>query len=219
MRTGNRIIFAATALFLLPLAMSAQSAQEIDTTSFNALEYSMQKRYRPQNEAFVSNTFMDNTFIRGGIGTCGLFRNSISGYSSGPCVSFSVGKMFTPLNAVSIDGTFSEFRRSADGVRVWRAGVGVSHHFDWTSYFFGYSHSRVFNISSIEGAEVGLVRTSGTYSAALMVNFGIDFRARIAHETDLFFTPRLMLGNDRMDGTSSPDRCHLGYGFNFGVHK
>lgn len=99
MRTGNRIIFAATALFLLPLAMSAQSAQEIDTTSFNALEYSMQKRYRPQNEAFVANTFMDNTFIRGGIGTCGLFRNSISGYSSGPCVSFSVGKMFTPLNA------------------------------------------------------------------------------------------------------------------------
>ena len=64
MRTGNRIIFAATALFLLPLAMSAQSAQEIDTTSFNALEYSMQKRYRPQNEAFVANTFMDNTFIR-----------------------------------------------------------------------------------------------------------------------------------------------------------
>lgn len=219
MRTGNRIIFAAMALFLLPLAMSGQSAQEIDTTSFNALEYSMQKRYRPQNEAFVADTFMDNTFIRGGIGTCGLFRNSISGYSSGPCVSFSVGKMFTPLNAVSIDGTFSEFRRSADGVRVWRAGVGASHHFDWTSYFFGYSPSRVFNISSIEGAEAGLVRTSGTYSAALMVNFGIDFRARIAHETDLFFTPRLMLGNDRMDGTSSPDRCHLGYGFNFGVHK
>ena len=55
------------ALFFLPLAMSAQSAQEIDTTSFNALEYSMQKRYRPQNEAFVSNTFMDNTFIRGGL--------------------------------------------------------------------------------------------------------------------------------------------------------
>lgn len=88
MRTGNRIIFAATALFLLPLAMSGQSAQEIDTTSFNALEYSMQKRYRPQNEAFVANTFMDNTFIRGGVGTCGLFHNSISGYSSGPCVSF-----------------------------------------------------------------------------------------------------------------------------------
>ena len=104
-------------------------------------------------------------------------------------------------------------------MRVWRVSIGASHHFDWTSYFFGYSPSRVFNISSIEGAEVGLVRTSGTYSAALMVNFGIDFRARIAHETDFFFTPRLMLGNDRMDGTSSPDRCHLGYGFNFGVHK
>ena len=71
MRTGNRIIFAAMALFLLPLAMSAQ---EIDTTSFNALEYSMQKRYRPQNEAFVANTFMDNTFIRGGVGTLSLIH-------------------------------------------------------------------------------------------------------------------------------------------------
>ncbi len=214
MRMGSKLVSAALSLVFLPLGIQAQ---EVDTTSFNALEYSMQKRYRPRNEAFVSEKFLDNTFLRAGMGTVGLFRNSVSSYSQGPSVSVSVGKMFDPLNAVSVGGTVSEFRRNVDGVRVWRVGAGISHSFDFTSYFYGYSPSRIFNVSTVEGAEVSLVRTSGKYSAAVQVNMGIDLRARIAREMDIFFTPSFMLGNDGTDCLYSPDRCHIGYGFNFGL--
>lgn len=127
MRMGSKLVSAALSLVFLPLGIQAQ---EVDTTSFNALEYSMQKRYRPRNEAFVSEKFLDNTFMRAGMGTVGLFRNSVSSYSQGPSVSVSVGKMFDPLNAVSVGGTVSEFRRNVDGVRVWRVGAGISHSFD-----------------------------------------------------------------------------------------
>lgn len=51
MRMGSKLVSAALSLVFLPLGIQAQ---EVDTTSFNALEYSMQKRYRPRNEAFVS---------------------------------------------------------------------------------------------------------------------------------------------------------------------
>ena len=93
MRMGSKLVSAALSLVFLPLGIQAQ---EVDTTSFNALEYSMQKRYRPRNEAFVSEKFLDNTFLRAGMGTVGLFRNSVSSYSQGPSVSVSVGKMFDP---------------------------------------------------------------------------------------------------------------------------
>ena len=49
---GNSNMFAVLLLFiLLPVSVLAQ---EPDTLSFNALEYSMQKRYRPGNAGFVS---------------------------------------------------------------------------------------------------------------------------------------------------------------------
>ncbi len=86
MRMGSKLVSAALSLVFLPLGIQAQ---EVDTTSFNALEYSMQKRYRPRNEAFVSEKFLDNTFLRAGMGTVGLFRNSVSSYSQGPSVSVS----------------------------------------------------------------------------------------------------------------------------------
>ena len=199
MKMGNKhficFAFFALSLFLTPLSLPAQEVVA-DTSSFNALEFSMQKRYRPENEPFVSERFLDNTFLRLSVGSCGLFPNSASSYSQGPVASVYIGKMFGPLNAVSVGASVSEFRRNVDGVRVWRGGVGFSHSFNFSSYFYGYSPSRILSISTLEGAELGLVRAKGEYGAAMLLNVGLDMRAQIAREIELFFAPKILFGND-----------------------
>ena len=56
MKMGNKhficFAFFALSLFLMPLSLPAQEVVA-DTSSFNALEFSMQMRYRPVKETIV----------------------------------------------------------------------------------------------------------------------------------------------------------------------
>ena len=207
--------FLLFAVFLLfPIAVCAQ---EPDTLSFNALEFSMQKRYRPGNAAFVSDRFTDNTFLRVRAGSWSLFGNSVTGYSLGPSAGVSLGKMFSRFNGLSTGLSLGEIRRNTDGVRVWHLGADVSHIFDLTSYFYGYNPSRILSVSTVEGLELDLVRASGSSGVAARVHLGIDFRARVSRDAELFFRPDLIFGTDMLDRLPSPRNCHGGYAFNFGV--
>ncbi len=209
------LLAAAAALFLFAPAASGQEA--VDTTSFNALEYSMQKRYRPGDAEFVSNSFTDNTFIRFQAGSWRLFRNNVTGYAWGPSASISYGKMLNRYNGVSVGGTVGELGRNADAVRVWNIGIDASHSFDLVSYFSGYDPSRVFGISTVEGLELGAVHAAGGGSLSIKLHIGLDFRAAIASDFDIFFAPSLVFGNDGIDRAESPRKCHGGYAFNFGL--
>ena len=55
---------------MAPDSLAAEGV--VDSTmlegKFNALRYSMQKRYRPKDEPFVSGSFWDNTFVFAGGG-------------------------------------------------------------------------------------------------------------------------------------------------------
>ncbi len=220
MRTGNSISFWKSGLLVQLIFLilpAAASAQTVDTLSFNALEFSMQKRYRPGNAEFVSTKFSDNTFLRVQAGSWSLFGNSVTGYSAGPSATVSFGKMFSRFNGLSAGLSAGEIRRNTDGVRVWNVGADLSHNFDLTSYFYGYNPSRILSVSTVEGLGLDLLRSSGSFSLAAKLHLGIDFRARIADGSELFFHPALMLGTDMLDRLSSPRHCHGGYAFNFGV--
>ncbi len=207
--------------WLIPLTFllfpCAAAAQTVDTLNFNALEYSMQKRYRPGNAEFDAAKFTDNTFLRIQAGSWSLFRNSATGYSQGLYAGAGVGKMFSRFNGVSAGLSVGEISRNTDGARVWNVGGDISHIFDLTSYFYGYNPYRFFSVSTVEGVELDLLRSSGKWSLAGRVHFGVDFRARISRDFELFFQPSLMLGNDGLDALTSPRNCHGGYAFNYGL--
>lgn len=214
MRMVSRSNIFAVLLMLLPFSMRAQ---EPDTLSFNALEYSMQKRYRPANSEFVSAKFTDNTFISVKAGGWSLFSNSASGYSQGPVTGASVGKQLNVYNGLSVGLSGGSLRRNADGVRAWNACGDVSHRFDITSYFYGYRPSRILRVSTYEGAAVEIVRASGRSSLATKLFVGLEFSAQAARDLDIFFRPSLLFGSDGLDRLSSAARCHGGYSLDFGV--
>ena len=215
MRMVNRNIFVALLAFmLLPFSMRAQDS---DTSSFNALEFSMQKRYRPSDAKFVSGKFMDNTFLNVKAGGWSLFKNSTSGYSQGPAFGVSFGKQLNIYNGISLGLSGGGLLRNADGVCVWDVFVDISHSFDLTSYFRGYDPSRVLRVSTYEGAALGFVRASDRSSFGAKLLVGLEFNAQVARDLDIFFRPSLLFGSDGLDCLSSPARCHGGYSLDFGV--
>lgn len=219
MKMGNRKfksrLMCAAGLFVLCAATAF--AQETDSTGFNALKYSMQKRYRPENAEFISERFTDNTFLRIQAGSWSLFRNSATGYAPGLTLAASYGKMLNPFNGLSLGFTAGELRRHTDGARVWNAGLDLSHSFSLCSCFLGYDPSRILDVSTVEGVELDLTRCSGTYSASIRAHLGVDFRAQVARNTDLFFQPSLLIANDGADHLDSPYGFHGGYALNFGL--
>ncbi len=193
-----------------------------DSLGFNALRFSMQKRYRPANAPFKNERFLDNTFIRADAGSWSLFPYNSTTYSFGPKASLAVGKNFFPLHSFSVGVNIGEIRRNADAARVWSGGGEIGHSFDLTGLFHGYDPTRIFSVSTYEALGLDLDRTSGIssahkWTADVYLRFGLDFKAQIARNTEIYFRPSLIGGSQGLAAQTTASGCHFGYAFSFGV--
>lgn len=83
MKMITKYIIAAAGLLL---ASGVAFAGQADTTEFNALDYSMQKRYRPQDELFARHAFF---YLQAG--TEQYIRRSHSSFGWGPVAREQIG--------------------------------------------------------------------------------------------------------------------------------
>lgn len=158
MRMGSKLVSAALSLVFLPLGIQARRwiprvSMHWNTVCRNAIALGMRRLSRKNSWTIPFCVQEWVLWVCSAIPCQVILRDRPSRF---------VGKMFDPLNAVSVGGTVSEFRRNVDGVRVWRVGAGISHSFDFTSYFYGYSPSRIFNVSTIEGRKSRLYALPGS---------------------------------------------------------
>ena len=95
---------AAAAATALP-----QEAEAQDTTMINALDYSMQKRYRPENDPFANEKFTDNTYLGIHAGLFGLLPREENIYSSGLSFKITGGKWLNEYNALRLSLTYGQY--------------------------------------------------------------------------------------------------------------
>ena len=114
---ANKTLLCCAALCLF---CSFAQAQEVDTTGFNALEYSMQKRWRPSNSEFRGDRFSDNLTLSLGGGVEQLLERYTSSYSLGPLMRASIGKDLNITNNLFVGVSAGMFRRNRDGAKVLR---------------------------------------------------------------------------------------------------
>ena len=216
---------AASLVATLFLLWTPQTfAADADSLGFNALRFSMQKRYRPANAPFRSERFLDNTFIRADAGSWSLFPSDSYTYSFGPAASLAFGKNYTPLNAFSLGVNAREVRRNADAARNWSAGVEAGHSLDLTGLLHGYDPARILSVSTFGGVGVDYCRTTGIVSDHkntfdFYFRFALDFRAQVARDWDIYFRPAIIAGNEGLSNRTVSTRCEVGYGFSFGILK
>ena len=213
---ANKTLLCCAALCLF---CSFAQAQEVDTTGFNALEYSMQKRWRPSNSEFRGDRFSDNLTLSLGGGVEQLLERSTSSYSLGPLFRASLGKDLNITNNLFVGVSAGMFRRNRDGAKVLRGGLELGHSFDIASYFWGYDPDRKLGLGTVEALGINLSRASGQYRFSASVSLGLRLKAMVAKDFEFFFQPDVSFYTDGIDCSSAANwqKFDFGYGFSFGA--
>ncbi|MEG1685304.1 MAG: hypothetical protein RR319_05090 [Bacteroides sp.] len=186
---------------------------------FNALNYSLQKRYIAPGDTFTNKKWYDNTYfsVYGGIEK--LIARGLSDFGSGPVFGVTFGKMINKNNALRLSATSGWFTRRETTDKLLRFGAEVSHLFNITSYVNGFNPSRTFEISTLEG--IGYQYTSfenmGTHVGEL--HLGLNLKFHPAKRTDLFIEPRVTFYTDGVDHSEGKNwhNYDIGYGATAGL--
>ena len=170
------------------------SAGSADTSStlmpgigFNAMDYSMQKRFRPRNtSSFLNEKFTDNTFLHV---TGGQFRFLDSQSCSGASAGIHYGKWFLPNHAFRLGAGFAFGRDNHDSRYMGQAFLRLSYMFDLISYIYGYDTSRFCVVSFVTGPGYALVRNSGVTGHSFTSHIGANVSMRVFRTVDVFWEP------------------------------
>lgn len=167
---------------------------------FNALDYSLQKRYRPGNRRFGRLFHLDQYFIQGMGGSFRITSNPY-GLTWDKEVSGGIGRNFGRYNSLILTGTLQRMYRLEDMTRLWSAEVSLLHKYDFTSYIYGYNPDRFLSVSTLIGAGVDLTRWQATYDVVGNAQAGLDFEFRLNRWLSLVADPMVKMYGDNMDRT------------------
>lgn len=186
----------------------------------NALEYSMQKRYRPEYKKFANKRFADNLYIGLWGGLNGLFSRASYEMSGGSEVGISATKFFSPYNAVRLSGVMNNGKRKLDNESWSSYGLLGDHLFNITTYADGFNPGRLLELSTVEGIGVHRSSLGGEKATALDVHMGLQLKMHTGTRLDFFFEPRVSLFTDNID-LSGDENWHgydVGYSAYLGMN-
>ncbi len=205
-------------------AAGALRAQTPPPTShdpnFNALDYSLQKRYKAKDALFVNNKFTDNTFLSAYWGTGQTAPSGQGSYSWGGKYTLAAGKWFTPDHALRLSLVGDTFRRNFDGYGIFTLGLNASYLFRISSYVNGYSRSRVCEFSLVGGLGAEMSLMGNTLAPMGNVHVGFNASVKLSRDIDFIIEPLayFRLGNLGNYGSTNWKDYNFSYGVNAGLH-
>lgn len=205
----------------------SQALEKKDTTTyFNALQYALQKRYRPKNGEFRNDGgFLDNTFVSIAGGVQKLYMRDYHQYKSGPMLQIAFGKHLTPLHALRLNVVWNKFRTIDPsyvgdvGDRLVHAGLEVDYLFNLPAYVRGYDPYRKMEFAPLIGIGGYLSRIRDVRKQALGLHGGFQWRWRPVSRVAVFLEPRVDIFSSGIDHSprSNWHRYNLGFGAMAGV--
>ncbi len=213
MRHLYRYMILVCAVLAGALDAFAQIEEKIDTTDFDATQYSMQKRYRGRSERFVSSPFHDNTFITIYGGTAQMFDEAGTSYSMNPSAGFRLGKWFDDASGLSAGVAWRNYRRNLDDVWVMSHAAEISYLYNMTSFKYGYSSAHFCDVLLVSGLGFLANETSAQMAYGADVHLGLQVVMRVFDQVDLFLEP---LGRFEYMFSDS-DRFRFSYSINMGL--
>lgn len=176
---------------------AAQAQDSLAVRSYDASDYSLMKRWRPQDAVPFGTKAADNLFF--GVSGSG-YRTMYRGYSVGPHLSFHIGKWFNPYSALRIAPGVGYYFDNGTKARIKQVDIKASYMFNFMTYFGGYRPSRFVEIMTVTG--LGYTYGWSSYpSHAVTAHLGLNFTAHIMQNVRMFFEPLVELS---VDGLGRP---------------
>lgn len=182
---------------------------------FNALDYSMQKRYRNKNVGFTNERWVDNSFIDMKFGVEGLEHREGAEIGLFKTLSVGYGKYFSPVHGlrISANGGWALHERTSDA--YMRMGGQINYLFNMSAYLYGFRPDRLLEVSTILGLGY-------TYSKMMKyeayhvgdIHVGLQLKLNVAPQMDLVVEPLLTLYSDGIDNYTKTNwhKYDVGYG-------
>lgn len=180
--------------------------------SFNALDYTLQKRYIPNGRSIDPKAPGKNFFISvtGGM-------QKLTGMGAGlPAVfdgGLSVGKEVSPFNTyrLSVIGGFNK--------QMKRGGLEIDHLFNLLDYLKGYEEGQHWNLYTVAGLGGYVVKRDGAdLKIAGSVHAGLQLQYHLGKNWDAFLEPKVYIYTDGIDALTSYKRYDIGYGITAGIN-
>lgn len=214
--------FANADTAAVPAADSAAvqpQSEEKEDKGFDALKYTLQKRYVSRGQPFKSTGFFDNTFLSFHGGSEQLVPFGNSSLSWGLAAKLSFGKWIDRYNAVRLSLACEHHLKNVTRQHIWNAGFDISHMFNLSSYFGGYKPSRFFEISTVEGFKYrySMINDYGLHAGG--IHIGFNLRMNVARNLDFFVEPIVTAYSDGTDYSGGWNwRIYdIGYGGTMGL--
>ncbi|MBQ7811293.1 MAG: hypothetical protein IJ394_01910 [Bacteroidales bacterium] len=205
-------------------AASGQARQDSiaapEGPGFNAMNYSMQKRNRPQGQPFVSERFSDNSYLSLGVGAKTLYPRAGYHYSLGQSATLGYGKWINAYNALKLTVTGSTFTRKENNGRFLTGEAYISHMFNFIGYLSGHNPKRPFEISTVEGLGYNLSYYGEQITHAFGAHIGLNFEFAFSEHADLYIEPLATFYTDAVDhsGDLNWHKYDLGFSASVGIN-
>lgn len=205
-------------------AAPSQAADSLAGYSFDANDYSLMKRWRPEDQVEFEKKGGRNMFV-GLTGTA--YKPLHGGYSSGPHFSVNFGKWFDPYNGLRIAPGAGYYFNNSTSSRVKQLDLKASYLFNISSYVGGYKPTRFMEISAVAGLGYAY-RWSPAYTGhSLTAHVGFNFSMHVLRNVYLFAEPQIELS---VDGLGKPNSAvaqrltpyftgAIGVGYRFNTDK
>lgn len=213
----------ALALATIPLAAQEPKPEQTNDTvsTFNALDYSLQRRYIRRGVPFDRKDWKAHTFVNLSIGMQQQHALGDDRFSPGPQVSLGMGRSLSRLSTVRLTAFAGTNRRQTDNETLYNMGIDADHLLNLSSFVGGYDPARFFETSLLTG--IGLHSTSLTdeRKVAADAHVGFQFKFHPGSFVDFYVEPRFGIATMGLTHSKEAGNWHnydLLYGVQVGMN-
>ena len=196
---GLRIYLFA---FLACVALDEATAQQDTATvqpSFNALNYSLQKRYHPGDKVqFERKKGTLNLFVSAFAGFDKLLSREETDFAVGSFFGASVGKNVSRVSTFRGSLFGGSYTRNFNHARLTRWGAELDYIFNVSTFIAGYNPGRMFEVSTVSGLGYQLAFLEKQSAHVGEFHLGLQFRLHTSPSFDFYLEPRAMIQTDGM---------------------
>lgn len=187
---------------------------------FNALNYSLQKRYIPKGQEFKNNNFSDNLYIGIWGGIDKIVPRAGTKLSLGEQAGVSATKEFNAINGMRLSGYWKSFSCESDNMRLNGYGIAIDHIFNISAFLNGYDPHRFMEISTVEGLGGRISTLGDEVKGSFDLHLGLQLKINTNSRINIFIEPQIAILTDGADHSSQRNwhKYDVGYGGIIGIN-
>lgn len=178
--------------------MAQQDTATVPQT-FNALEYSLQRRYHPGDKVpFVRKKGTQNLFISAFGGFEKIVAREETDFAMGSLFGVSLGKAVSPISTIRGSLYGGSFTRNFNHSRLTRWGADIDYLFSVSSFVAGYNPGRLLELSTVTGIGYQLAFLEKQSAHVAEAHLGLQFKLHTSPSFDFYIEPKVMIQTDGM---------------------